>query len=136
MSRRIFTDSLRPGYRSRRKHLNADKHSPASSVRSTKRRVRGCLCQWELKAPTDRSRSDCVHEQVAKRIANVRFTSSRSSDSNSCPEHFPRIVFQNTFPEHFPRIHHRIHHRKIVIFLHKISPDMVYCNYYCAFRNT
>ncbi len=55
--------------------LNADKHSPASSARSTKRRVRGgCLCQWELKAPTDRSRSDCVHEQVAKRIANVRFT--------------------------------------------------------------
>ena len=54
--------------------LNADKHSPASSVRSTKWRVRGgCLCQWELKAPTDRSRSDCVHEQVAKRIANVRF---------------------------------------------------------------
>ncbi len=47
--------------------LNADKHSPASSVRSTKWRVRGgCLCQWELKAPTDRSRSDCVHEQVAK----------------------------------------------------------------------
>ena len=38
--------------------LNADKHSPASSVRSTKWRVRGgCLCQWELKAPTDRSRS-------------------------------------------------------------------------------
>ena len=34
----------------------------------------GCLCQWELKAPTDRSRSDCVHEQVAKRIANVHFT--------------------------------------------------------------
>ena len=31
--------------------LNADKHSPASSARS-----------------------DCVHEQVAKRIANVRFT--------------------------------------------------------------
>ena len=28
----------------------------------------------ELEAPTDRSRSDCVHEQVAKRIANVRFT--------------------------------------------------------------
>ena len=26
----------------------------------------GCLCQWELKAPTDRSQSDCVHEQVAK----------------------------------------------------------------------
>ena len=38
--------------------LNADKHSPASSARSTKRRVRGgCFCQWELKAPTDRSRS-------------------------------------------------------------------------------
>ena len=55
--------------------LNADKHSAASSARSTKRRVRGgCFCQWELKAPTDRSRSDCVHEQVAKRIANVRFT--------------------------------------------------------------
>ena len=26
----------------------------------------GCLCQWELKAPTDRSQSDCVHGQVAK----------------------------------------------------------------------
>ena len=26
----------------------------------------GCLCQWESKAPTDRSQSDCVHEQVAK----------------------------------------------------------------------
>ena len=37
---------------------HADKHYPASSVRSTKRRVR-CFCQWELKAPTDRSRSDC-----------------------------------------------------------------------------
>ena len=36
--------------------LNADKHSPASSARS-----------------------DCVHEQVAKRIANVRFTKSRRS---------------------------------------------------------
>ncbi len=35
----------------------------------------GCLCQWELKAPTDRSQSDCVHEQSQrKRIANVRFT--------------------------------------------------------------
>ena len=33
--------------------LNADKHSPASSARS-----------------------DCVHEQVAKRIANVRFARS------------------------------------------------------------
>ena len=60
--------------------MNADKHSPASSVRSTKRRVRGCLCQWELKAPTDRSRSDCVHEQVAKRIANVRFTTYRKKE--------------------------------------------------------
>ena len=46
--------------------LNADKHSPASSARSTKRRVRGCLCQWKLSTPTDRSRSDCVHEQLAK----------------------------------------------------------------------
>ena len=54
--------------------LNADKHSLTSCARSSKPRVRGCLCQWELKAPTDRSRSDCVHEQVAKRIANVRFT--------------------------------------------------------------
>ena len=26
----------------------------------------GCLCQWELKAPADRSQSDWVHEQVAK----------------------------------------------------------------------
>ena len=26
----------------------------------------GCLCQWELKAPTDRSQSDCVPEQVVK----------------------------------------------------------------------
>ena len=50
--------------------LNANTHSPASSARSTKRRVRGCeggcFCQWELKAPTDRSRSHCVDEQVAK----------------------------------------------------------------------
>ena len=60
--------------------MNADKHSPASSAWSTKRWVRGCLCQWELKAPTDRSRSDCVHEQVAKRIANVRFTVLRSME--------------------------------------------------------
>ena len=64
--------------------LNADKHSPASSARSTKRRVRGgCLCQWELKAPTDRSRSDCVHEQVAKQIANVRFTSLKKKEMHS-----------------------------------------------------
>ena len=38
----------------------------------------GCLCQWELKAPTDRLRSDCVHEQALSAelqgwIANVRF---------------------------------------------------------------
>ncbi len=26
----------------------------------------GCLCQRELKAPSDRSQSDCVHEQAAK----------------------------------------------------------------------
>ena len=54
--------------------LNADKHSPASSARNTKRRVRGDAYVSGSKAPTDRSRSDCVHEQVAKRIANVRFT--------------------------------------------------------------
>ena len=59
--------------------LNADKHSPASSAQSTKQRGRGCFCQWELKAPTDRSQSDCVHEQVAKRIANVRFTIKMST---------------------------------------------------------
>ena len=65
--------------------LNADKHSPASSARSTKRRVRGgCFCQWELKAPTDRSRSDCVHEQVAKRIANVRFTRKVNNENKDC----------------------------------------------------
>ena len=34
----------------------------------------GCFCQWESKASIDRLRSDCVHEQAAKRIANVRFT--------------------------------------------------------------
>ena len=43
----------------------------------------GCLCQWELKALTDRSRSDCVHEQVAKRIANVRFTNDYLSREDS-----------------------------------------------------
>ena len=37
--------------------LNADKHSPASSARSTKRRVSGCFCQWESKAPTDTNKS-------------------------------------------------------------------------------
>ena len=46
--------------------LTVDKHFFASSARSTKRRVRGMLMSVELKAPTDRSRSDCVHEQVAK----------------------------------------------------------------------
>ena len=67
--------------------LNADKHSPASSARSTKWRVRGgCLCQWELKAPTDRSRSDCVHEQVAKRIANVRFISVEKTPTSASGE--------------------------------------------------
>ncbi len=54
--------------------MNADKHSPASSARSTKRRVRGMLMSVGVESSTDRSRSDCVHEQVAKRIANVRFT--------------------------------------------------------------
>ena len=43
----------------------------------------GCLCQWELKALTDRLRSDCVHEQVAKRIANVRFTNDYLSREDS-----------------------------------------------------
>ena len=37
--------------------LNADKHSPVSSARSTKRRMSGCFCQWELKAPTDTNKS-------------------------------------------------------------------------------
>ena len=40
-------------------YLNADKHSHASSARS-----------------------DCVHEQVAKRIANVRFTNICSSNTS------------------------------------------------------
>ena len=46
--------------------LNADKHSPASSARSTKWRVRGMLVSVGVESPTDRSRSDCVHEQAAK----------------------------------------------------------------------
>ena len=46
--------------------LTADKHSPASSARSTKRRVRGMFLSVEVESPTGRSRSDCVHEQVAK----------------------------------------------------------------------
>ena len=54
--------------------LNADKHSPASSARSTKRRVGDAYVGGVESSATDRSRSDCVHEQVAKRIANVRFT--------------------------------------------------------------
>ena len=54
--------------------LTESSKSPASIARSNKQWVGGCLCQWELKAPTDRSRSDCVHEQVAKRIANIRLT--------------------------------------------------------------
>ena len=28
------------------------------------------LCQWELKAPTDRSRSDCVHEHKRQRLGS------------------------------------------------------------------
>ena len=55
----------------------------------------GWLCQWELKAPTDRSRSDCVHEQVAKRIANVRFTTrERKSIEYSIP--FPNLSDRRT----------------------------------------
>ena len=49
--------------------LNADKHSPASSARS-----------------------DCVYEQVAKRIANVRFTNKQTDTKESpweeVPNHF------------------------------------------------
>ena len=52
----------------------------------------GCLCQWELKAPTDRSRSDCVHEQVAKRIANVSFTNY--GESLLGRESVPGEIFQ------------------------------------------
>ena len=75
LGRRRHDSGFDEAYERGMRLLNADKPSPASSARSTKRRVRGgCFCQWELKAPTDRSRSDCVHEQVAKRIANVRFT--------------------------------------------------------------
>ncbi len=32
------------------------------------------MCQWHMFS-TDRS--DCVHEQVAKRIVNVRFTKNK-----------------------------------------------------------
>ena len=39
---------------------------PLQVRRALSGRSGGCLCQWELKAPTDRSQSDCVHEQVAK----------------------------------------------------------------------
>jgi len=63
--------------------LNADKHSPASSARGTKRRVRGMLLSVGVESSTDRSRSDCVHEQVAKRIANVRFTADKHSSASS-----------------------------------------------------
>ena len=38
--------------------LNVDKHSPAASARSTKRRVRGVLMSVGVES--------CVHEQVAK----------------------------------------------------------------------
>ena len=44
---------------------HADKHSPASSVRSTKRRVE-CLCQWEWKLPLADHETTAIHEQVAK----------------------------------------------------------------------
>ena len=33
----------------------------------------GCLCQW----PTDKSRSDCVHEHITERNANVRLTETQ-----------------------------------------------------------
>ena len=56
------------------KNLNAEKHSPTSSVQSTKRWVWGMLMSVGVESFTDRSRSDSVHEQVAKRIVNVRFT--------------------------------------------------------------
>ena len=31
-----------------------------------------------------KSRSDCVHEQVAKRIANVRFTRKVNNENKDC----------------------------------------------------
>ena len=51
--------------------LNADKHSPASSARS-----------------------DCVHEQVAKRIANVRFIAAKHSNAlhRAMPEKIERVL--------------------------------------------
>ena len=59
--------------------MNADKHSPLQVRRALSGGWGDAYGQWELKAPTDRSRSDCVHEQVAKRIANVRFTADKHS---------------------------------------------------------
>ena len=57
----------------RRHQLGAkDLLTPTSYDTSVKRsKSRSCLHD---KAFERRSRSDCVHEQVAKRIANVRFT--------------------------------------------------------------
>ena len=34
-------------------------------MQSTKQLVE-CFCQWQLKVPAGRARSDCAHEQVAK----------------------------------------------------------------------
>ena len=58
----------------------------------------GCLCQWELKAPTDRSQSDCVHEQVAKAdyecpLYHHRKTNVRCMKKNACILKKPVICF-------------------------------------------
>ena len=67
--------------------LNADNHSPVSSARSTKRWM-GCLCQWVLKAPTDRPRSDCVHEissgAVCHLFSDFFLNEKNSADNSSC----------------------------------------------------
>ena len=55
---------------------------------------------FDLKTPTDRSRSDCVHEQVAKRIANIRFTQYKNDMSvkRSFATHSIRLPVKKYIP--------------------------------------
>ena len=67
--------------------LNADKHSSASSARSTKRWM-GCLCQWELKAATDRSRSGLRMSALHTHLVQTRFEKTENKSAGIQTEEY------------------------------------------------
>ena len=77
------------------KRLNADKHSPASSARSTKRRVRGMLMSVGVESS---------HRQIAKRL---RSCASSEADCE-CPLYSISLYFFKKIPCRMICIQHRI----------------------------